>query len=140
MGSDGQCGPLVAQRGYRGLTGFVACTSRSTDSWRRLLTNVRRWLTTTTSADGKVSSARRSMVAGTSRLERRNSLTTVTRKSRELNMMRLPTEKVSPSVTAKGWAIRVEDVTWHTNDPLPSTPTVMVSKTGDNKICVRWGC
>jgi hypothetical protein len=34
---------------------------------------------------------------------------------------------------------RVEDVTWHTNGPLPGMPTVVVLGTGDNKICVWRG-
>jgi hypothetical protein len=52
--------------------------------------------------------------------------------------MRLPGAKLSLSVNAEVRAIKVEDVTWHANGPLPGAPNVVVSEIGDNKICVRW--
>jgi hypothetical protein len=33
----------------------------------------------------------------------------------------------------------VGNVAWHTNDPLPGASTVVISKTGDNKICELGG-
>lgn len=53
----------------------------------------------------------------------------VERKLRVLNMMWLPRATVSPLTNADVWAIRVENVSWHGNAPLPGAPTVVVSET-----------
>jgi hypothetical protein len=65
-------------------------------------------------------------VSGTLGVVRLSSLVAVEKKSRVLNVMRLPGAKVSPPANADDWAIRAESVTWHTNVPLPGAPTVMV--------------
>jgi hypothetical protein len=63
-------------------------------------------------------------------VERQISPVEVARKSRVLNVMRLPRAKASPSTNADDYAIRVAVVTSHANDPLPSMATVVVSRTG----------
>jgi hypothetical protein len=69
------------------------------------------------------------VVTGMLWVERQSSPVEVARKSRVLNVMRLPGAKASPPTNADDYAIGVAVVTSHANDPLPGVATVVVSRT-----------
>jgi hypothetical protein len=64
----------------------------------------------------------------------------VARRPRESNLMMLIWAEVLPPTEADELSIRVKNDAWHAHGPLPGAPTIVVSETGDNKICVWWGC
>ena len=67
-------------------------------------------------------------VTGMLRSTRRSLPVVVARKSRGAQHDVVPGTKVSPLVSANDWDIGVVNVFLHANNPLPGTPTVVVSK------------